>query len=117
MSTTELEGNAPTTPDGGLGALSRRLELRRARSTYAQPASERDIHALHSMLREQFDGRLAPVEAACRIQRISPNSIWSVYGPEASSAASPSSRSTASASTTSSPAGSISRRRRTPPSP
>jgi hypothetical protein len=60
--------------------LSERLSQRRTRGVFAQPASTRDIEALHGMMREQFDGRLAGPETACRIQQISPNSIWSVYG-------------------------------------
>jgi hypothetical protein len=63
-----------------IGALSQRLSQRRTRGVYAQPASERDIQTLHAMMREQFEGRLATPKAACRVQQISPNSIWSVYG-------------------------------------
>jgi hypothetical protein len=64
----------------GIGALSQRLSQRRTRGVYAQPASERDIQTLHAMMADQFEGRLATPEAACRIQQISPNSIWSVSG-------------------------------------
>jgi hypothetical protein len=67
-------------PTGGIHSLSERLGQRRTRGVFAQPASQRDIHALHGMLSEQFDGKLAPPETACRIQEISPNSVWSVYG-------------------------------------
>jgi hypothetical protein len=35
--------------------------------------------ALHGMMKDQFEGQLASPEVACRIQQISPNSIWSVY--------------------------------------
>jgi hypothetical protein len=63
-----------------IARLSARLSQRRTRGVYAQPASSRDIEALHGMMRDQFDGRLATPEAACRVQQISPNSIWSVYG-------------------------------------
>jgi hypothetical protein len=70
---------APPSP-AGIRTLTERLSQRRTRGVFAQPASQRDIHALHGMLSEQFDGKLAPPEAACRIQEISPNSVWSVYG-------------------------------------
>jgi hypothetical protein len=70
----------PTTAAAGIHGLSRRLEMRQGRGTYAQPASERDIQELHALLKQQLDVPLASAETACRIQRISPNSIWSVYG-------------------------------------
>jgi hypothetical protein len=64
----------------GLSELAPRLLSRRNRGVYAQPASERDIAALHGMLSEKLNGGIASVEAACRVQEASPNSIWSVYG-------------------------------------
>jgi hypothetical protein len=72
----------PVLPQGlpAISRLNQRLSQRRARGVYAQPASSRDIEALHAMMREQFAGKLATPEAACRVQSISPNSIWSVYG-------------------------------------
>jgi hypothetical protein len=63
-----------------LESLAGRLKNRRARGVFAQPASDSDIAALHRMLEEQMEGELASVEAACRIQKTSPHSIWSVYG-------------------------------------
>jgi hypothetical protein len=63
-----------------IASLSERLGRRRTRGVYAQPASSRDIETLHRMMKEQFEGALATPEAACRIQQISPNSIWSVCG-------------------------------------
>jgi hypothetical protein len=63
-----------------LPALAERLKLRRSRGVFAQPASNGDISTLHAMMREQFEGPLAPVEAVCRVQQASPNSVWSVYG-------------------------------------
>ncbi len=80
MTLSADEIKAPPMTPGGILQLSERLRRRRTRGVFAQPASQGDIHALHRMLSEQFDGRLAPPETACRIQEISPNSIWSVYG-------------------------------------
>ncbi len=77
MAVPEAEAAARGVPPP---SLSERLGQRRSRGVYAQPASNGDIQALHGMLRERFDGPLAPPEVACRVQEISPNSIWSVYG-------------------------------------
>jgi hypothetical protein len=68
--------DAPTRP--ALPPVAQRLSQRRSRGVYVQPASQSDIAALHAMLREQLETKLAPVETACRIQSISPNSIWAV---------------------------------------
>jgi hypothetical protein len=70
----------PFAPNHGLSPLTARLRRRGTRGVYAQPASHGDIAELHGMLRERMEGRLASAEAACRVQEMSPNSIWSVYG-------------------------------------
>jgi hypothetical protein len=68
--------DAPSRP--ALPPVAQRLSQRRSRGVYVQPASQGDIAALHAMLRDQLEAKLAPVESACRIQSISPNSIWAV---------------------------------------
>jgi hypothetical protein len=64
----------------GLKDIAQRLRQRRTRGVFAQPASNSDIAQLHAMLVDSYDGPIAPVEVACRVQQASPNAIWSVYG-------------------------------------
>jgi len=59
--------------------LGRLLNPLRRRGVYAQPASHRDIHALHGMFKARIDQPIALPEVAVRVQDASPNSIWSIY--------------------------------------
>jgi hypothetical protein len=81
MEEITLEIQRPAKPKARQAdALMRRLQSRRNRGVYAQPASESDIAALHEMLQPHLERPIASAETASRIQTESPNSIWSIYG-------------------------------------